>query len=159
LEIISDGKSKIIIKTKDGNAPNSVIVKGSDQPNLFNKLGYEFTNIKDKDGSSSNSKEEIIVDFESNGLVNPDELEGKEAFLLIASQTLETAKTNFKTLKEEPNKKAYENAEKNFKELEKELKEYKKDKKDTIKVTAFLTENKSKTRKVKTFTITSQGLT
>jgi hypothetical protein len=43
-------ESKIIIKTKDGNSPNSVIVKGSDQPNLFNKLGYEFTNIEGKDG-------------------------------------------------------------------------------------------------------------
>ena len=161
LEIISDGKSKITIKTKDGNAPKDVIVKGSD-PNPSNKLGYKFNNL-DKTLNNVNgvsgSTVEINVDFEKNGLVNPNGLLSLELLVSGASQTLETTKTNFKTFKTQENKTAYENAEKVFKDKEKDLKDYKKGKKDSIKVTAFLTENKSKTRKVKTFTITSQGLT
>jgi hypothetical protein len=159
LEIISDGETKIIIKTKDGNSPNSVIVKGSD-PNPSNKLGYEFTNIKDKDGSSSNSKEEITIDFKSNSLVDPNVLTEMEENISTASQTLETAKTNFKASPTiEMNKTEYEKALKKYNEYVSILEVYKIINKDNIKVTAFLTENKSKTRKVKTFTITSQGLT
>jgi hypothetical protein len=161
LEIISDGKSKITIKTKDGKEPKDVIVKGSD-PNPSNKLGYKFNNLDEtlnNVNGTSDSTVDINVDFESNNLVNPDELEELENSLSDASQTLETAKTNFKTFKTKDYKDAYENAQKDFNEKEKDLKEYKKGKKDSIKVTAFLTENKSKTRKVKTFTITSQGLT
>lgn len=161
LEIISDGVSKITIKTKDGNPPKDVIVKGSD-PNPSNKLGYKFNNLDEtlnNVAGTSDSTVEINVDFESNNLVDPLALLSLEQLVSTASQTLETAKTNFKTFKTQANKTAYENAEKDFKDKEKDLKEYKKDKKDSIKVTAFLTENKSKTRKVKTFTITSQGLT
>jgi len=161
LEIISDGKSKITIKTKDGEKPKDIIVKGSD-PNPSNKLGYKFNNLDETlnnvDGTSE-STVNIPVDFESNNLVNPNKLKELENSLSGASQTLETAKTNFKTFKTQENKTAYENAQKVFKEKEKELEEEKKGKKDSIKVTAFLTENKSKTRKIKTFTITSQGLT
>jgi hypothetical protein len=161
LEIISDGKSKITIKTKDGNAPKDVIVKGSD-PNPSNKLGYKFNNLdktlNNVDGVSG-STVDINVNFKTNNLVDPTDLGTAESTLSGASQTLETAKTNFKTFKTEPNKKAYEDAQTKYNEAKKDLDEVKKGKKDSIKVTAFLTENKSKTRKVKTFTITSQGLT
>jgi hypothetical protein len=161
LEIISDGKSIITIKTKDGNNPKDVIVKGSD-PNPSNKLGYEFNNLDEtlnNVNGISGSTVDINVNFKTNNLVDPTDLGTAESTLSGASQTLETAKTNFKTFKTEPNKKAYEDAQTKYNEAKKDLDEVKKDKKDTIKVTAFLTENKSKTRKVKTFTITSQGLT
>jgi hypothetical protein len=160
LEIISDGKSIITIKTKDGNEPKDVIVKGSD-PNPSNKLGFEFTNIKGKDDKEGISEKLITIpiDFEDNDLVDPNVLVVLEDNVDDASQELETAKTNFKTFKTEDNKKVYENALKEYNVFKDILENYKKDKKDTIKVTAFLTENKSKTKKVKTFTITSQGLT
>ena len=161
LEIISDGSSKITIKTKDGKEPKDVIVKGSD-PNPSNKLGYKFNNLDETlnnvDGISGSSKE-IIVDFKTNNLVVPTDLGTAESTLSGASQTLETAKNNFKTFNTVANKKSYEDAQTAYKKAKENLDAVKKGKKDSIKVTAFLTENKSKTRKVKTFTITSQGLT
>ena len=161
LEIISAGRTKITIKTKDGKLPKDVIVKGIDQPNLFNRLGYEFTNIKDIDNikGTSDSTVNINVDFESNNLVDPNVLLVMEDDISTSSQTLETAKTNFKASVTDVNKTEYEEALKEYNTYVSILKDYKKNNKDSIKVTAFLTENKSKTRKIKTFTITSQGLT
>lgn len=161
LEITTDGQSEITIKTKDGNLPKDIIVKGSD-PNPSNKLAFNFTNLNENlnvnDGIPDSIKK-IIVDFESNNLVNPDALTSLELLEATALQTLDTAKNNFKTFKTETNKTAYEAAQTAYNKAKKNLDTVKKGKKDTIKVTAFLTENKIKTRKVKTFTITSQGLT
>lgn len=162
LEIISAGRKKITIKTKDGKLPKDVIVKGTDQPNLFNRLGYEFNNLDETLNNvkgTSDSTVDINVDFESNDLVDPNVLLVMEDDISTSSQELETAKTNFKASVTDVNKTEYEEALKEYNTYVSILKDYKKNNKDSIKVTAFLTENKSKTRKIKTFTITSQGLT
>jgi len=155
---ITVSDDKINISTKNGELPKDIVI-GKD-PNPSNKLGWNIDNITgaDKKGDISENSISITIDFEANKLVNPFALESLESLVSVASQTLETAKTNFKTFKTQANKIAYEEAEKDYKEKEKVLNNYKKENKDSIKVTAFLTENKSKTKKVKTFTITKDGL-
>jgi hypothetical protein len=162
LEISLKNENTIIITTKDNKPPNQVVVNG--KTSTLNKLGYKFTNIKsgnknNTEGETSESTYELTVNYDANDLVNPTELGTAESALSSASQTLETAKNNFKTFKTNTYKTAYDKAQKEYDDAEEELKKVKKGKKDTIKVTAFLTDNKIKTKKVKTFTITSEGLT
>lgn len=155
---ITVSNNEIKISTKNGDLPKDIVI-GKD-PNPSNKLGWNIDNITGEDKSSETTENNvsITIDFEKNNLINPAQLKTLEDFQVTLKNELEVAKNNFKTFKTDANKKAYEKAEKDYKEGEKGLNDYKKGKKDSIKVTAFLTENKSKTKKVKTFTITKDGL-
>ena len=153
LEITVNGDI-ITFKTIDGTPPSEVII-GND-PNPSNKLGWDVSpGTQDTNGTNEGSYDHTI---DYDGLVNPEKLRDKEKAITDATQPYETAKNNFKTFKTTANKKIYQDTKEVKDIAEKALKEYKRGKKDTIKATAFLTENKSKTKVVKRFTITKDGV-
>jgi hypothetical protein len=150
--------SSITFKTIDNTLPSDVII-GND-PNPNNKLAWEIKDIvANFTGVDSASITETISNYEEKGFVDPNKLKPLEKNIEETTQTFETAKNNFKTFKTQQFKTEFQNAKKAKNDAEDALKEYKRGKKDKIKVEAFLTENKIKTKVKQTFTITKDGLT
>jgi hypothetical protein len=150
--------SSITFKTIDNELPSEIVI-GND-PNPNNKLGWNISpGGQNTDGSDVAQTDPIVINFEEEGLVDPNKLKSLEKTIEETTQTFDTAKNNFKTFKTQQFKTEFQAAKKAKNDAEDALKEYKRGKKDTIKATAFLTENKTKTKVVKRFTITKEGLT
>ena len=159
LEIVAGTDLSVTIKSKDGTPPADIVI-GND-PNPNNKIEYkikigskEKENTTDTDSSGSISLKEINGD-----IVDPQILMSGDTALNARQQELETAKDNFKTFKTQQYKDDYNSAREALKTQENKNKEYTKGKEDKVRVVAFLSENKSKTKITKTFTITKDGLT
>ena len=155
LEIIyADGK--ITFKTKTNENPSQIIINKEPDPN--NKLYWEIIDIskvvKPEDIPSTDTT--IIY---GNNFIDPNKIKPLEEKLDTANSELEVAKNDFKTYKTVEYKKAYEEAKIKQKTAEEDLNKEKKGKKDKITAKTWLTENKSKTKVTKTFTITKDGLT
>jgi len=93
-------------------------------------------------------------------VVDPQILADNDTALNDRETALNAAKINFKNFKTEANKTLWKKEREKFQEQKKNNEDYLKEhKEDKVKVVAFLTENKSKTKVTKTFTITKDGLT
>ncbi len=160
LLIEKSGTDGIIIKTKDGKSPAEQVI--GKEPNPSNKIDY-----KVKIGSESDEGTTEDFRYETNikkvnstdEVVDPTELNTLDTTLKASEDALSAATINFKNFKTEANKDAYNAARGKVKKDEKKKKDYLKGKVDKVKVVAFLSENKSKTKVTKTFTITKDGLT
>ena len=160
LLIEKSGTDGIIIKTKDGKPPAEQVI--GKEPNPSNKIDY-----KVKIGSESDEGTTEDFSYETNikkvnstdEVVDPTELNTLDTALKASEAALSAATINFKNFKTEANKDAYNKARGKVKQDEKKKKDYLKGKVDKVKVVAFLSENKSKTKVTKTFTITKDGLT
>jgi hypothetical protein len=160
LLIEKSGTDGIIIKTKDDKPPAEQVI--GKEPNPSNKIDY-----KVKIGSESDEGTTEEKDYETNikkvnstdEVVDPTELNTLDTALKASEDALSAAKINFKNFKTKANKDAHDAARGKVKQDEKNKKDYLKGKVDKVKVVAFLSENKSKTKVTKTFTITKDGLT
>jgi len=159
LEIVAGTNLTVEIKSKDGTPPADIVI-GND-PNPNNKIEYKIKiGSKEKENTTDTDSSGPISLKEINGnIVDPTILSTNDADLNARQQELETAKDNFKTFKTQQYKEDYDNARGSLKTQEKKNKDYTKGKEDKVKVVAFLSENKSKTKITKTFTITKDGLT
>jgi len=159
LEIVAGTDLSVTIKSKDGTPPADIVI-GND-PNPNNKIEYKIKiGSKEREGTTDTDSSGSISLKEINGdIVDPTILSTNDADLNARQQELETAKDNFKTFKTQQYKDDYNNAREALKKQEKKNKDYTKGKEDKVKVVAFLSENKSKTKITKTFTITKDGLT
>ncbi len=149
---------KVTIKTKDGKKPSEIVVNDKSNPN--NKLLYDVKVGEDNQSEEldEDNKTVDILKVNSN-IINPQVIFDYNAQLLQLEQELEQAKTDFSNNKTQQNKSKYNDAQENVKQQKNKINEYKKGKTDKVKVVAYLTENKIKTKVTKSFTITENGLT
>ena len=159
LEIVAGTDLSVTIKSKDGTPPADIVI-GND-PNPNNKIEYKIKiGSKEKENTTDTKSTDPIPLKPINGdIVDPEILMSGDTALNARQQELETAKDNFKTFKTQQYKDDYNNAREALKTQENKNKEYTKGKEDKVRVVAFLSENKSKTKITKTFTITKDGLT
>ena len=115
---------------------------------------------KDEGTTEDSSYETNIKKVNSTGgVVDPQILADNDTALNDRETALNAAEINFKNFKTKANKTLWKEERGKFQEQKKNNEDYLKGKEDKVKVVAFLTENKSKTKVTKTFTITKDGLT
>ena len=163
IEIIPNNSNlsdlKIDVKIKDGKTPGEVIV--GKEANANNSLECEIK-IEGEDPKPKNTKDSTlpITSTEiSTKLLSPTELKSKQDTLDTLKLDLELAKTDFQNDSNTQNLKKVNDAKDKVKKQEDDIKQYKKETVDKVKVIAYLTENKTKTKVTKSFTITENGLT
>jgi hypothetical protein len=99
---------------------------------------------------------ELISTFTK--LVKPDEIKDQDQKITTAENELATAKLNFAISKNPTTDKALKVAEKNLKESKRIKETFLKGKETKIKVEAYFTKNKGKTKVQKDFTVTANGI-
>jgi len=153
IEIVSKGTTEIVIKTKDEKLPGEIIIGG--KANSENKLSYKIN----KEEVEEVSEEEVKVDWTTlPGVANPTKL-GDYTTSIYTAQTKVDLLQSQLTVGPSPSLiKELKTAKQELKTAKKDLNVYKKDNSDKIKVIGFLSKNKKKTKTVKTFTITENGL-
>ena len=95
---------------------------------------------------------------EITGLANVDEIKTKDNIITNRKNELATAKAIFENDKNQNNRKALKSAENNLKFAQQDKELYLKTKTDKIKVVAYFTKNKGKTKVQKDFTVTAKGI-
>ena len=162
IEIVSSGKTKttVVIRTKDGKPPGEIIIGG--KANSENKLSYEINNPKTKKTSKIGfDSKESMVSFDlgqTTGFVVPTELGELTTEIETAQTEVDLLKSQLTVGPKTSKIKNLKTAKEGLKTAKEELNVYKKGKSDKIKVIGFLSKNKKKTKTVKTFTITENGL-
>ena len=148
----------VTIRTRDNKPPSEVVVGKKSNPD--NKLAWEIDVEGLDNGAETGAKSvtKTIKSINTNAL-DPQALFNENAILEDLKQQEEIAKQTFKNDQNTANKQTFDNAKQNVKEQEEKIKNDFKGKAKKVKVVAFLTENKSKTKVKQTFTITDEGLT
>jgi hypothetical protein len=95
---------------------------------------------------------------EITGLANVDEIKTKDNIITNRENELATAKAIFENDKNPTTQKALKSAENNLKFAQQDKELYLKTKSDKIKVVAYFTKNKGKTKVQKDFTVTAKGI-
>ncbi len=158
IEIIINGDN-ITAKTRQGTLPSETQV--TDKPNSSNdknelemviKVGSEKEEVTENSGAVSKS----ISIFSK--LVTPAEISSYDNIITTKENELTTAKTNFENDPNPTTKKAVQTAQNNLNDSKKDKEVYLKGKETKIKVEAYLTKNKGKTKVQKDFTVTAQGV-
>ena len=153
IEIDSKKPSEIVIKTKGVKKPGEIIIGG--KANSKNKLTYKIN--KEAEVSSDNA-ENPVVWTTLKGIVVPTELSGLTTSIETAQTKVDLLQSQLTVGPSPPLIKDLKTAKQELKTAKQKLNDYKKNKSDKIKVIGFLSKNKKKTKTVKTFTITENGL-
>lgn len=153
IEIDSEKPSEIVIKTKGEKKPREIIIGG--KANSKNKLSYKIN----KEEEVSKDEEIIKVDWTTlSGIVDPTELSELTTSIETAQTKVDLLQSQLTVGPSPPLIKDLKTAKQELKTAKQKLNDYKKNKSDKIKVIGFLSKNKKKTKTVKTFTITENGL-
>ena len=158
IEIAAIG-TDIIAKTRGGSVPSSTQV--TDKPNSVdseNKLAMVIKVGSEKfelEGDSVSLTKSITT---ISKLVTQSELAQIDNEITTKENELTTAKQNFELNQNNVNKKAVQDAEKDLKDKKQYKEQYLKGKETKIKVEAYLTKNKGKTKVQKDFTVTAEGI-
>ena len=150
---------KVIIETKDKKSPSEIEIDG--KTNDKNTINYEVKigSVKPLANKSSSSPITVSVNSVNPKALNSKNLEEAINNLKTEEEKLETLKDSFKQNPTPDNKKLVDNQKINVKKAGDAVDKIKKESVNKVKVVAFLSENKSKTKVTKTFTITENGLT
>ena len=160
IEIVINGTDNVVAKTRGGKLPSET--NPTDKENSANAENQLFMIVK----SGSFNKEVgpstgATITFALSEITNLVTVTGITTYnnnITTRENELTTAKVNFENNKNETTKKALQDAEKNLKDT-KQLKEaYLKTTNDKIKVVAYFTKNKGKTKVQKDFTVTANGI-
>jgi hypothetical protein len=154
---IEDGN--IIAKTKAGGKPS--VTNPTDKENSANDKNE--LKLQIKVGSQTEDFSENIETISKptslfTKLVTPDEIKKLDLKITTAENELTTAKLNFEISKNPTTKNALKVAEKNLKESKRIKETELKGKETKIKVEAYFTKNKGKTKVQKDFTVTANGI-
>ena len=159
IEIVIIGND-IIAKTRGNKKPSET--NPTDKENSANIDNELFMVVKsgsfDREVGPLNIEKLTLSLSEITNLVTVTGITTYNNNITTRENELTTAKVNFENNKNETTKKALQDAEKNLKDT-KQLKEaYLKTPNDKIKVVAYFTKNKGKTKVQKDFTVTANGI-
>jgi hypothetical protein len=112
----------------------------------------------EKEVGPDNVKNLTLLLSELTDSATVDEIKTYDTTITTRENELTTAKVNFENNKNENNRKAVKTAENNLKDAKRSKEEYLKTKEDKIKVVAYFTKNKGKTKVNKDFTVTANGI-
>jgi hypothetical protein len=153
-------KTEIIATTKGNKKPSET--NPTDKENSANdknemKMIIKVGGVNKEVGPNNLAKiSELISTFTK--LVKPDEIKDLDQKITTAENELTTAKVNFENDKNPTTKNALKSAEKNLKESKRIKETELKGKETKIKVEAYFTKNKGKTKVQKDFTVTANGI-
>ena len=112
----------------------------------------------DKEVGPDNVKKLTLLLSELTDTATEDQIKTYDTTITTRENELATAKAIFENDKNQNNRKALKTAEDNLKTAKKTKEEYLKTKDDKIKVVAYFTKNKGKTKVQKDFTVTAKGI-
>ena len=112
----------------------------------------------DKEVGPDNVKKLTLLLSELTDSATVDQIKTYDTTITTRENELATAKAIFENDKNQNNRKALKTAEDNLKTAKKTKEEYLKTKDDKIKVVAYFTKNKGKTKVQKDFTVTAKGI-
>ena len=153
-------KGSVIAKTRGGKKPSET--NPTDKENSANLENQLFMVVKsgliDKEVGPKDEKDLTLPLSELTDTATEDKIKTYDTTITTRENELATAKAIFENDKNQPNRKALKDAEGNLKDAKRAKEEYLKTKDDKIKVVAYFTKNKGKTKVQKDFTVTANGI-
>ena len=158
IKIIND--KEIVANTRGGKAPSKTNpTDKEDSANAENRLFMIVKSAGSEDIEVGPADDNLkLLLSEITGLANVDEIKTKDNIITNRENELATAKAIFENDKNPTTQKALKSAENNLKFAQQDKELYLKTKSDKIKVVAYFTKNKGKTKVQKDFTVTAKGI-
>jgi hypothetical protein len=158
IEIVVEGEA-VVAKTRGGKKPSET--NPTDKENSANPENQLFMVVKsgsiDKEvGPTDGNLTLPLSELTDSATVS--EITTYDNTITTRENELSTAKAIFENDKNQNNRKALKTAEDNLKTAKKAKDNYLKEKDDKIKVVAYFTKNKGKTKVQKDFTVTAKGI-
>lgn len=159
IEIIINGDN-IVAKTRGGKLPSETnVTDKEDSANDKNELQMvvKVGNIKKEEGPKNDITLTVPISTFSN-LADSTIITNYDNQIISAESVVATAKQTFENNKNQTNRKAVKDAEDKLKTIQQEKEVYLKNHETKIKVEAYFTKNKGKTKVNKDFTVTANGI-
>ena len=159
IEIVVEN-GEVVAKTRGDQLPSET--NPTDKEDSANPENQLFMVVKsgsfDKEVGPDNVKKLTLLLSELTDTATEDQIKTYDTTITTRENELATAKAIFENDKNQNNRKALKTAEDNLKTAKKTKEEYLKTKDDKIKVVAYFTKNKGKTKVQKDFTVTAKGI-
>ena len=158
IEIVVEGDA-VVAKTRGNQKPS--VTNPTDKENSANPENRLFMVVKsgsiDKEVGPTDGNLTLSLS-ELTDTATEDQIKTYDTTITTRENELATAKAIFENDKNQNNRKVLKTAEDNLKTAKKTKEEYLKTKDDKIKVVAYFTKNKGKTKVQKDFTVTAKGI-
>jgi hypothetical protein len=152
--------NEIVARTRGNKLPS--VTNPTDKENSADALNQLYMVVKsgseDIEVGPNNIVNLTLPISQIKDLAKPSEITTYDNTITTRETELATAKAIFENNKNEKNRKAVKTAENNLKFAQQDKESYLKTKKDKIKVVAYFTKNKGKTKVNKDFTVTANGI-
>ena len=160
IEIVINGTDNVVAKTRGGKLPSET--NPTDKENSANAENQLFMIVKsgsfNKEVGPSTGATITFALSEITNLVTVTGITTYDNNITTRENELTTAKVNFENDKNPTTQKAVKSAENNLKFAQQDKELYLKTTSDKIKVVAYFTKNKGKTKVQKDFTVTANGI-
>jgi hypothetical protein len=160
IEIVINGTDNVVAKTRGGKLPSETNPTGKE--NSANAENQLFMIVKsgsfNKEVGPSTGATITFALSEITNLVTVTGITTYDNNITTRKNELTTAKVNFENDKNPTTQKAVKSAENNLKFAQQDKELYLKTTSDKIKVVAYFTKNKGKTKVQKDFTVTANGI-
>ena len=160
IEIVINGTDNVVAKTRGGKLPSET--NQTDKENSANAENQLFMIVKsgsfNKEVGPSTGATITFALSEITNLVTVTGITTYDNNITNRKNELATAKVNFENDKNPTTQRAVKSAENNLKFAQQDKELYLKTTSDKIKVVAYFTKNKGKTKVQKDFTVTANGI-
>jgi hypothetical protein len=160
IEIVINGTDNVVAKTRGGKLPSET--NPTDKENSANAENQLFMIVKsgsfNKEVGPSTGATITFALSEITNLVTVTGITTYDNNITNRKNELATAKVNFENDKNPTTQRAVKSAENNLKFAQQDKELYLKTTSDKIKVVAYFTKNKGKTKVQKDFTVTANGI-